>query len=104
MKNIQIIDGAQNSVFEIYAIPDALFSVLFPKGADVAFAKECSKKIPKSDNRLKALYKKRLNKKSVQGIHGTLHLDSSLVEPKFFPTRRESEVTNRAPFPPRTIV
>jgi hypothetical protein len=99
MKNIQIIDGASNSVFEIYAIADTLFAALFPNGTDVAFAKDYYAELPITDRLLKNLYKRRVDKKSIRGIHGTLHLDSSQVEPKFFPTRRESEVIDRAPFP-----
>ncbi len=91
MKNIQVIDGATNSVFEIYAVPDELFSMVFPKGTDVAFEADLLKKFPQ-DGRLKNLYKRRLKKKSVRGIHGTLHLDLSHCDPNYFPTRRESEV------------
>lgn len=99
MKNIQIIDGAQNSVFEIYAIPDKLFSLIFPKGTDVAFEKDLLKKFPQQDRRFKTLYKRRLDKKSIRGIHGTLCLALSASDPKYFPTRREAEVICRAPFP-----
>jgi len=91
MKNIQVIDGAMNSVFEIYAVSDGLFSMMFPNGTDVAFETDLSKKLPQ-DGRLNNLYKRRIKKKSVRGIHGTLHLKLSNCDLKYFPTRRESEV------------
>ncbi len=37
MKNIQIIDGAANSTFDIYQIPDELFQQIFPAETDIAF-------------------------------------------------------------------
>jgi hypothetical protein len=38
--NVQIIDGAINSVFEIYEIDEEQFNTLFPNGADVVFASD----------------------------------------------------------------
>jgi hypothetical protein len=99
MKNIQVIDGAQNGTNEIYAISDKLFSLIFPKGTDVAFIADLERKFGELDRRFKVLYKRPLDKKSIRGIHGTLILDMSCRDPKFFPTRREAEVICRAPFP-----
>lgn len=39
MKNIQVIDAASNSTFEIYQISDELFDVMFPNGTDIAINK-----------------------------------------------------------------
>ena len=88
MKNIQVIDGAVNSVFEIYAIEDSLFYRLFPNGAEIAFTSDC----PKSDPIWEGLYKIRVLKSQVRGIHGTLHLDLSEANPEHFPNRKESDV------------
>jgi hypothetical protein len=100
MKNIQVIDGAQNDTNGIYAISDKLFSLIFPKGTDVIFVADIKKKFGRQgDRRFRSLWKRQVNKKSINGIHGTWHTDGSPVDPKYFPTRRESEVINRAPFP-----
>jgi hypothetical protein len=100
MKNFQIIDAGRNSTNEIYTISDKLFSLIFPKGTDVVFMADVEKKFGiLGDRRFRSLWKKQVNKKSVNGIHGTWHTDRSLADPKHFPTRRESEVINRAPFP-----
>ncbi len=40
MKNIQVIDSAENCVFDIFAATNAEFRLLFPHGHDVAFADE----------------------------------------------------------------
>ena len=42
MKNIQIIDGAENSVYYILQAMDDEFAVIFPNGTDVAFSDEIS--------------------------------------------------------------
>jgi len=93
MKNIQVIDGAMNSIFEIYAIRDDLFARLFPDGADIAFANEFSEDLPG----LAKLYARLVPKRKVKGIHGTLHLHLSDADPRFFPTRREKNVINKGP-------
>ena len=40
MKNIQIIDGADNCVYDIFEATDEEFSLLFPSGQNIAFIDE----------------------------------------------------------------
>jgi hypothetical protein len=40
MKNIQVIDGAVNCVYDIFSATDEEFLLLFPGGTDVAFIDE----------------------------------------------------------------
>lgn len=40
MKNIQIIDGALNAVYNIFQATDEEFSLIFPRGQDIAFIDE----------------------------------------------------------------
>jgi len=42
MKNIQVIDSADNCVYDIFAATDEEFSIIFPEGEDVAFTEEVS--------------------------------------------------------------
>ena len=37
MKNIQIIDGAENCVYDLFAATDEEFARIFPIGTDIAF-------------------------------------------------------------------
>jgi hypothetical protein len=99
MKNIQVVDGGANSLFEVYAVPDEIFSLMFPNGSDVAFLEDVDRVFTEHGNQRlwQDVYANRLEKRSVQGIHGTLHLTGSPCDPRFFPTRRENEVLSNIP-------
>lgn len=87
MKNVQVIDGAINSIFEIYAVSDDVFQRIFPGRATIAFAEE----IPDSDPLWTNFYSKPVRKEKVNGIHGTLHLTGKEDKNSLFPTRREED-------------
>jgi hypothetical protein len=40
MKNIQVIDGAENCVYDIFSATDEEFALIFEAGTDVAFIDE----------------------------------------------------------------
>ena len=40
MKNIMVVDGAENCVYDIFATPDDDFALIFPDGTDVAFIED----------------------------------------------------------------
>lgn len=40
VKNIQIFDGADNAVYDVFAAADEEFDLIFPDGTDVAFIDE----------------------------------------------------------------
>jgi hypothetical protein len=86
-KNVQVIDGAINSTFEIYEVDIELFDILFPNGNDIAFASE----FPHLEDNdfYKRFYSKTVDKKKVYGIHGTLYLED--IAKESFPNRRETD-------------
>ena len=95
MKNIQVIDGAENCVYDIFAATDEEFALLFPAGTDVAFidevyAKGDSKQL---DAALNAIWKRPIEKSMVQGIHGTLFYELE-TKKVYYPTRRDHEAIN----------
>ncbi len=95
MKNIQIIDGAINTMYDIFAATDEEFRAIFPEDQDIAFIDEVYKHNPKED--LDAIFEKiwtrRLIKREVNGIHGLLFY--GLPEKKaFYPTRKDEEAIN----------
>jgi hypothetical protein len=74
MKNIQVIDGAVNCVYDVFAASDDDHSVLFPDGTDVAFAEDFESRadVDQVEAALERLRLNRLPKALAMGIHGTL--------------------------------
>jgi len=44
MKNIQVIDGAENAVYDIFAAPDEVFALVLPAGTDIAFIEDIERR------------------------------------------------------------
>ena len=109
MKNIQIIGLGVNYPQAVYEISDDDFTILFPHNRDMAFftvdevlcrhifEKEISNKLKSlnisEDEFWNRLLKKRIDKRTIQGIHGTL-IDDQIVIPSYFPNRKETDWGN----------
>lgn len=95
MKNIQIIDGAQNCVYDVFAATEEEFALVFPDGTDIAFIDEVYAKGNSQllDAAFNNIWKRPVKKSQLQGIHGTLfyELDEKKV---YYPTRRDAEAVN----------
>jgi len=93
VKNIQVIDGADNCTYSIYAATDDEFEVIFPNGTNVEFIEDFFDRV--GENRAIEitgnLWKRLLNKNEVQGIHGTLFYQL-LYKKRYYPTKKESEM------------
>jgi hypothetical protein len=74
MKNIQVIDGAENSVYDVFAATEEDFSLIFPAGQDVAFIDEVMARGPEKqlDAAFTRIWERRLPKRDAMGIHGLL--------------------------------
>lgn len=95
MKNIQVIDGAINSVYDIFAATDEEFSLIFPEGNDIAFIDEVYARgnAKALDKAFKNIWGRRIPKREVSGIHGLLFYQ--LEEKKvYYPTRKDEEAIN----------
>ena len=96
MKNIQVIDGAVNCVYDIFAATDEEFDLIFPRGQDVAFIDEvykagCDEVML---NRVfDAIWTRRVVKSQAMGIHGLLFYELEEKKP-FYATRRDEEAVN----------
>jgi len=95
MKNIQVIDGADNSVYDIFAATDEEFILIFPEGEDVAFIEEVLAHGPDKelDEAFSCLWKRRIPKRDAMGIHGILFYELDHKK-KYYPTRRDEEAIN----------
>ncbi len=95
MKNIQIIDGADNSVFDIFAATEEEFSLIFPEGHDIAFIDEVMARGQESelDGAFNRIWKRRIPKPDAMGIHGILFYELDHKK-QYYPTRKDEEASN----------
>ena len=95
MKNIQIIDGAQNCVYDIFAATNEEFATIFPLGTDIAFIDEIYETGDRKllDAAFNSIWQRRVKKADVRGVHGLVfyQLDKKKV---YYPTRRDEEAVN----------
>lgn len=109
MKHVQVIGKADNGVFDIFAVDDKVFDLIFPTGTDIAFAEDLKRhrQVKRIAAGLEEAWKNRIPKRRVRGIHGTLFYDMQHKR-QHYPTRRDEEAINedgsllRAPRPPQT--
>ena len=96
MNNIQVIDGAVNCVYDIFAATDEEFALIFPDGQDIAFIDEVYGRggdDPALNRAFEALWTRRVVKAQAMGIHGQLFFELDDKKP-FYPTRRDEEAEN----------
>ena len=95
MKNIQVIDGADNCVYDIFAATDEEFALIFPPGEDIAFIDEvyARQNITALDVAFSNIWGRRIPKIDVNGIHGVLFYQNEQKK-VYYPTRRDEEAIN----------
>lgn len=93
-KNVQIIDGAMNCTYSIYAFTDEQFALLFPgEGQDVEFIEDTWGRLsPEQRERaFSGAWARPVRKPDAQGIHGTLFYQLDYKK-KYYPSKREGDV------------
>lgn len=95
MKNIQVIDGAVNCVYDVFAATEEELAAIFPSDQDVAFIDEVYNNGSREvlERAFKAIWQRRVPKAQVQGIHGTLFFELEAEKP-YYPTRKDEEAIN----------
>ncbi|WP_019881412.1 MULTISPECIES: hypothetical protein [unclassified Methylophilus] len=95
MKNIQVIDGADNCVYDIFAATDEEFWLIFPPNQDIAFINEVMARGPveKLDAAFSEIWKRRVRKPEAMGIHGVLFYELDHKK-QYYTTRRDEEAVN----------
>jgi hypothetical protein len=92
VKNIQIIDGADNATYSIFQATDEEFEAIFPgPGQDIEVVEEYVCRVGESEagTTLAKLWERPIHKRDVQGLHGTLYFDCK-EKSKYLPqSRRE---------------
>lgn len=94
MKNVMVIDGAENCAYSIFQIEDSFFDLLFPAvGQDVEFIDDFYDRHPNEDyeQQFSAMWQNEIKRSSAMGVHGILfyQLDE---KKKFYPNKRESDM------------
>jgi hypothetical protein len=95
MKNIQVIDGAANSVYDVFVATEEEFNLIFPAGQDVAFIDEVMARGPNKqlDEAFTHIWKRRTPKRDAMGIHGLLLYELEHKK-QYYPTRKDEEAIN----------
>jgi hypothetical protein len=76
MKNIQIIDGADNATYSIFQATDPEFETIFPgPGQDLEIVEDFVGRVGESEasRTLSGLWERPIHKRHALGIHGTLY-------------------------------
>ena len=89
MKNIQVIDGAENCTFSVFQATDEEFRALFPElGQDIQFAEDLPEGL---SDVLSAIWERPVAKSDANGIHGTLFYDFAQKRHLFPASKRERD-------------
>ena len=77
MKNVQIIDGADNATFSLFQATDEEFASLFPDGMDMELVEDVIERLGEDEaaRLLSSLWGRPILKRDAVGLHGTLFYD-----------------------------
>ena len=95
MKNIMVIDGAENSVYDVFSVSDDDVALIFPGGTDIAFIEDVERRTDADAvfEALKRSWPHRIPKREAMGIHGIVFY-ALYVKRKYYPTLRDEEAVN----------
>jgi len=74
MKVVQLIDDAENCVYDCFGIDEESFKMIFTNGTDICFIEDIYER---EDNEIYSeifnkMYSNPVDKKNIPGIHGTI--------------------------------
>jgi hypothetical protein len=95
VKNVQVIDGAINCVYDVFTASDDDHAILFPDNTDVAFAEDFESRTDRNQVQaaLERLWHHRVPKAEAMGIHGILFFQLS-EKRDYYPSRKDEEAVN----------
>jgi hypothetical protein len=92
MKNIQIIDGALNCVYDIFQATESEFNLIFKNGTNIMFSDELDNGI-EVEKAFENIWARRIPKDTAMGIHGTIFYQMEHKK-EYYPTRKDEEAKN----------
>jgi hypothetical protein len=90
MKNIQVIDGAQNAAYAIFSATEEEFAAIFPDpGQDIEFIEDLIGRCGDTETGklMEPIWQRPVPKREVVGIHGTLFYEL-LFKKKYYENKR----------------
>ena len=95
LKNVLIIDGAENCIYDIFSFSEEQFAIIFTSGTDVAFIDEVEANNSEEtiNKAFAGVWNRRVPKREVVGIHGTIFYNLEKKK-SYYPTRKDEEATN----------
>ena len=94
MKNIQIIDGAENCSYSFYQVSEICFNLIFPNdGQDIEFIEDFIERIGEVEagSVLAPVWKCRIDNTQIMGLHGILFYELQHKK-KFYPNKKMSDL------------
>lgn len=94
MKNVQVIDGASNCTYQIYAFTNSEFESFFPgSGQDIEFIDDAFDRLGEEEasSILMNVWKRPIKKPNAIGIHGTLFYGLDKKK-RYYPSKSEKDV------------
>jgi hypothetical protein len=107
MKNVQVIDHADNCMFPIFQFTEQQFALVFQKEAqDIAFIDEVLATLSDEDAALafEGVWDRPIPKSEIDGLHGTLLYGFERKRQYFPASRRECDWDDRAVNPSQRLM
>lgn len=91
MKNIQIIDAADNATFSLFQATDEEFATIFPDGSEMEIIEDVVDRLgdEEAGRVLGMFWERPILKRDAMGIHGTLFYESEHRREYLPSSRRE---------------
>ncbi len=97
MKNILVIDGAENCAYSVFQATTSEFKEIFPDdGQDIEYAEDLAGRLgPRLAKLMTPIWERPIAKKNAMGIHGTLFYQMEYRK-EFYSSKREKDIDRRA--------
>ena len=98
LRNIQIVDGADNATFSLFQATDDEFNQIFPTiGQDMEISEDFVQRVGEAHANLifNAIWERPILKRDVNGIHGTLYFNYQSRRRYIRASKREVDLDER---------
>ena len=98
MRNILIVDGADNATFSVFQATDEEFRAIFPNDQDMELAEDFFERVGESQATavLAPIWERPVLRRDANGIHGTLFYDNDRRRRHLPTSKREVDWDERA--------